>query len=66
METNILKDKTGKLSSFRILWTLTTTTIVLTWALVSFQTKTLQPWPLDGITTLGLFVSSGIKTYTEK
>lgn len=61
-----LQDREGNSSSFRVVWALSVLLIVVSWAVVSIKTTILQPWPLDGITTIGLFAGPAAKTYAER
>lgn len=56
----------GNISSFRIVWSISVLAIVGSWAYLSISTGKIQPWPLDGITTIGLFSGPGLKTLSEK
>jgi hypothetical protein len=62
---NILQDKDGKTSSFRIIWAATVISIVGTWAFNCIATKTMQPFPLDSMGLLALLVASPAKTASE-
>lgn len=61
----IFEDREGNKSSFRIVWSISILTIILVWGWTSISTNTLQPWPLDALTTIGLFTGSAVKTFSE-
>lgn len=62
----IVKDQAGNISSFRIVWIITCLTIVLKWALSpELASGAMQAWPLDGTTTIALFVAPAAKTFSE-
>ena len=63
---NFLQDSNGNFSSFRVVWSLVVLTITFCWAMVSIETGKMAIWPLDGITTIALFVSPAAKTHVEK
>ena len=63
---NFFQDKDGNNSSFRMVWSISVGTILFVWAYTSISTNTMQPWPLDALTTTGLFMGSAAKTFVEK
>lgn len=62
----MFEDHEGNLSSFRVVWAISVLTIVFTWAIVGVKAGIMQPWPMDGLTTVGLFGGPGLKTATER
>ena len=61
----IITGQDGNLSSFRVVWVITVLTIVISWSYLCITTNKIQPWPLDGITTIGIFGGHGLKTLSE-
>jgi hypothetical protein len=64
-KTKIFEDQDGNKSSFRVVWSISVIVIVFVWGWTSIATKTMQPWPLDALTTIGLFTGSAVKTFSE-
>lgn len=62
----LLEDHEGNTSSFRLVWAISVLLIVGSWAWVGISTGALQPWPMDGVTTIGLIMGPAAKTFAER
>lgn len=63
---NIFQDHLGNWSSFRVVWVGSVAVIVLTWAIANLKSPGSMAWPLDGVTTAGIFAGPGLKTLAER